>query len=474
MSAPSPDPVTVVERRAPRSVGLAGIAFSLLFLGYALLVGARPPSGLTPDGLVNWFETTAKTPVTIATLYVAPFAGIAFLWFLAVVRDRIGRNEDRFLSTVFLGSGLLFVAMFWASAATVASLVAANTYEAAPPLSATTLETMRSLSFSFVFVLAARAAAVFMMVTSTIALRSGVFPRWLDHPRLCHRAGHVAEPVTDAMDRAVVPDLGVPDESHHPERRDRCGSRGQPWIAAGPHTVIDRPEPTAPPEVPPPVVDYDAVGESRWPMVIAVFAVLVLGLVPPARIMIGPIPLFPLAVGILLGVLIVGDPGRIDRRARWLRNVSIALVGVLVFGALAGTAVLVIDLVQGSSLVNEAGPLLVYGAKVWLANNVAFALLFWQMDRGGPAERVHGTTRYPDFVFPQEADPSLAAPGWRPRFIDYLYVAFTSANAFSPTDTMPLTGRAKLAMETQALISFAILTLVLARVVSVFTSGPTT
>ncbi len=64
--------------------------------------------------------------MTIATLYVAPFAGIAFLWFLAVVRDRIGRNEDRFLSTVFLGSGLLFVAMFWASAATAASLVAAN------------------------------------------------------------------------------------------------------------------------------------------------------------------------------------------------------------------------------------------------------------------------------------------------------------------------------------------------------------
>ena len=193
---------------------------------------------------------------------------------------------------------------------------------------------------------------------------------------------------------------------------------------------------------------------------------------PPARVTVGPIPLFPLIVGILLGVLVVGDPGRIDRRARWLRNVSIALVGVLVFGALAGTAVLIIDLVQGSSLVNEAGPLLIYGAKVWLANNVAFALLFWQMDRGGPAERVHGTTRYPDFVFPQEADPSLAAPGWRPRFIDYLYVAFTSANAFSPTDTMPLTGRAKLAMETQALISFVILTLVLARVVSVFTSGP--
>ena len=100
------------QPRAPRSAGLAGIAFSVLFLMFALLLGARPPAGLSEAGLVEWFEGTAKTPVTIAVLYVAPFAGIAFLWFLAVVRDRIGAREDRFLSTVFLGSGLLFVAMF--------------------------------------------------------------------------------------------------------------------------------------------------------------------------------------------------------------------------------------------------------------------------------------------------------------------------------------------------------------------------
>ena len=178
MTAPA-QPASVRERRAPRSAGLAGIAFSLLFVVYAVLLAARPPVGLTEAGLVDWFETTAKGPITVATLYVAPFAGIAFLWFLAVVRDRIGTNEDRFLSTVFLGSGLLFVAMFWASAAAVASLVAANRLDGAPPLSATTLETFRSLSFSFLFVLAARAAAVFMIVTSTIALRSAIFPRWL-------------------------------------------------------------------------------------------------------------------------------------------------------------------------------------------------------------------------------------------------------------------------------------------------------
>ena len=224
------------------------------------------------------------------------------------------------------------------------------------------------------------------------------------------------------------------------------------------------------PEAPasPPAVDYDAIGESRWPMVIAVIVVMALGSVPPARFAIGPVPLFPLVVAVLLVVLVLGDPGRIDRRSRWLRNVSFALVGVLVVGAVLGTIVLMVELVEGSPAVSEPGPLLVYSAKVWLANNVAFALLYWNLDRGGPAERVHGTTRYPDFVFPQMTDDSLAGPGWRPRFIDYLYVGFTNANAFSPTDTLPLTGRAKLAMQTQALISFTIITLALARVVSVF------
>ena len=167
------------QPRAPRSAGLAGIAFSVLFLAFALLLGARPPASLTEAGLVEWFEGTAETPVTIAVLYVAPFAGIAFLWFLAVVRDRIGAREDRFLSTVFLGSGLLFVAMFWAGGASLASLVAGNRFESGPPLSSSDLQLFRSLAFSFLFVFAARAAAVFMIVTSTIALRTAVFPRWL-------------------------------------------------------------------------------------------------------------------------------------------------------------------------------------------------------------------------------------------------------------------------------------------------------
>jgi len=226
--------------------------------------------------------------------------------------------------------------------------------------------------------------------------------------------------------------------------------------------------PPAAPEGPLPEAteDFDLVGESRLPMVLAVIATMLLASIPPARFTIGPLPLFPTVVMVLLVVLILGDPGRIDRRSRWLRNVSLVLVGVLVLGAIGGTALLVVELVNGSEAVQEAGPLLVYTAKVWVGNSVAFALLYWNMDRGGPAERVHRTKRYPDFVFPQMSDESLAGPDWRPRFIDYLYIGFTNANAFSPTDALPLTGKAKMAMQTQALISYTILALALARVIN--------
>jgi len=167
-----------LERDAPRSAGLAGIVFSVLFVAGLLLASQRPPEGLDDLAFVAWYEANALPAVTIATLYLAPFAGIAFLWFIGVIRARIGAREDQFFATVFLGSGLLFVAMTWAAAAVLASLVAGNRFDAAPPLDARGIESVRSVAFSFLFVLAARAAAVFMIVTCTIAWRTtAIFPR---------------------------------------------------------------------------------------------------------------------------------------------------------------------------------------------------------------------------------------------------------------------------------------------------------
>ena len=175
----SPTGIAGTPHLVARSAGIAGIAFALLFVTSVVLVSIRPPDGLDELALVDWWVATAVGPVTVASLYVAPFAGIAFLWFIGVIRARIGAREDQLFATVFLGSGLLFVGMYWAGAAQFASLVAGNRFDAAPPLTATALEAVRSSAFSFLFVLAARAAAVFVLVTSTIIWRSRVLPHVL-------------------------------------------------------------------------------------------------------------------------------------------------------------------------------------------------------------------------------------------------------------------------------------------------------
>ena len=211
------------------------------------------------------------------------------------------------------------------------------------------------------------------------------------------------------------------------------------------------------------------VGESRWPMAIAVVVLMVAALIAPSRLSIMPGWLLALAEGLLLVALILGDPGRIDRTGPWQRRTSIALVVVILVSTLSSTALLVFDLVTGSPLTSQADQVLLAGAKVWLGNNVAFAFLYWQFDGGGPAVRAHGMPRYPDLAFPQQLNPELAPPGWRPEFLDYLYVGFTTANAFSPTDTMPMAHWTKVAMGSQALISFVVIGLILARAVNAFT-----
>jgi uncharacterized membrane protein len=104
---------------------------------------------------------------------------------------------------------------------------------------------------------------------------------------------------------------------------------------------------------------------------------------------------------------------------------------------------------------------------VLLTNVVTFGLLYWELDRGGPSARRAKPARFPDFEFPQTTAPALAAPDWQPLFLDYLYVAFTNIVAFSPTDTMPLTRNAKALMALQAVVSAAVLVVVIARVINI-------
>jgi uncharacterized membrane protein len=210
------------------------------------------------------------------------------------------------------------------------------------------------------------------------------------------------------------------------------------------------------------------IGESRWPMAGAVVAAIVLTLLLPDEVRQGPRWVLPSIEGALLIALIAADPGKIDRRSRLLRTLSIVLVAVLVLAALWATALLVDDLIHGGKETDSASDLLLAGSTVWLSNNIAFALLYWELDGGGAAARAHGPPTYVDLAFQQQMSPHLAPPNWRPRFIDYLYLAFTNATAFSPTDVMPFAPWAKVAMAVQSVVSLAILGLVIARAVNVF------
>ena len=112
--------------------------------------------------------------------------------------------------------------------------------------------------------------------------------------------------------------------------------------------------------------------------------------------------------------------------------------------------------------------LLLKGGSVWLTNVILFGLWFWLFDRGGPVSRLGDDPPPPDFQFPQMENPELAAPGWRPRFVDYMYVSFTNSIAFSPTDAMPLNRWAKLLMLFEASLSALVILLVAARAVNIF------
>src|SRR3954447_15480820 len=154
--------------------------------------------------------------------------------------------------------------------------------------------------------------------------------------------------------------------------------------------------------------------------------------------------LVPLLEAVLLVVLGTSDPGDVAERRR-LRRLALVLVGVLVTAALWATAMLVADLIRGKGVSNSPSELLASGAVVWLGNNLAFALLYWLMDGGGPIARTRLACPV-DFAFTQQMSSELAPPGWKPVFLDYLHLGFTNATAFSPTDVMPLTHRAKYTM----------------------------
>jgi len=207
-------------------------------------------------------------------------------------------------------------------------------------------------------------------------------------------------------------------------------------------------------------------GEPRWPVSLAVILAIALQVTLPGGVAAHPRWLLPGVELFLLVGIVVANPTRISRRSAQLRTASIALIFV-VTAANAWSAARLVDALLHGLATPDPTSLLLTGGSIWLTNVVAFALWYWEMDRGGPAARAHITRPHPDFLFPQMDSPELAPPDWEPGFVDYLYLSFTNAAAFSPTDVLPLARWAKLTMLVQSAVSLLTVALVIARAVNI-------
>jgi hypothetical protein len=208
-------------------------------------------------------------------------------------------------------------------------------------------------------------------------------------------------------------------------------------------------------------------GESRFPVLVVVAVAIFLQVILPDRLLVsGAIRiLVPSLEGLLLIVLLIANPGGIiTPEQRRLRVLGVAVIALISVANAVSLIILIHTLLYGAKTTGR--PLVYASVPIWLTNVIAFGLWYWELDRGGPAARCLPKHRRPDFLFPQMGARG-SDPTWSPNFGDYLYTSFTNATAFSPTDTMPLTGWAKLLMALQSLASLITLAVVISRAVNI-------
>jgi hypothetical protein len=215
-------------------------------------------------------------------------------------------------------------------------------------------------------------------------------------------------------------------------------------------------------------------GEARWQVTLCTALAIALQLPIHGRLsLVHPDWVLPAVQGLLLVGLVTANPRRINRESKALRSLALGLAGLLSVVNAYAAGMLVLEIVQGKAP-STAGPLLATGASIWLTNVVVFALWYWEFDQGGPVARALATQRrYPDFLFANMTiadNPDLCQKDWRPAFGDYLYLSITNATAFSPTDTLPLSRWAKMAMTLQSVVSLVTVALVVARAVNILPS----
>jgi hypothetical protein len=205
--------------------------------------------------------------------------------------------------------------------------------------------------------------------------------------------------------------------------------------------------------------------EPRWPASLAVTAALVLYMTLPGTLTIGPGWVIPALEAALLIPLTVRAPYRHREEVRLIRLASLLLIALVNLAVVASLVLLVNLVLSGQAVTGRQ--LIFSGIQIWLTLILVFALWFWEVDRGGPGIRGQADQDEPDFLFPQMATHELGQADWIPGFVDYLYLSFTNATAFSPTDTMPLTVRAKVLMLIEALASITTVVMVAGRAVNI-------
>jgi len=210
--------------------------------------------------------------------------------------------------------------------------------------------------------------------------------------------------------------------------------------------------------------------ESRWQVVLVILAIFSLLALLPSRIRV-----FPNWVPFLVTMVLIVPMLALQltsAKARWLRVERIVL---LFFFAVAGFALvkslgyLLYEMVRRSFEVTGV-QLLSSSVAAWATNVLLFSLVYWRLDRGGPEARVSHMNTRPDWLFPQQTAPEFAPPDWHPTFVDYLFLAFDTATAFSPTDALPLTSRAKVLMMLESIISLVTIIAVAARAINILGS----
>jgi hypothetical protein len=210
--------------------------------------------------------------------------------------------------------------------------------------------------------------------------------------------------------------------------------------------------------------------EPRWPPALAILVVLYLLAVLPHHVRVMPVWVFHVAALAILGAMaaVTLTPAH----TLWLR-IERLLIMLLAVAYIANTIVELADMIGVITLhpsKSNAFALLSSSVAIWVANVLTFSMVYWQIDRGGPYARASQVRVTPEWLFPQAATPEDVPPDWRPLFLDYLFLGYTTATAFSPTDVLPLTRRAKMLMMLESTISLLTLVVVVSRAINVLPS----